>query len=97
MIDAIYFIFFWVLILQVVLFLFLNLPFPHSLKKGLVSCLTSSTVMMMIMRIHLGSCFLAAFFFVDLYQTENHFTEEKNRLKIEGHGHTGSGNAVSLT
>ena len=94
MIDAIYILFFWLLIFEVILFLILALPFPDTLRRKIVNTFTKTSVMTFILRLHLGACILAALFFVDLYQTENMYTEEKNRLKLEGHGHTGSGNAA---
>ena len=69
MIDAIYILFFWLLILEVFLFLLLALPFPDALRKRIVNFFTKTTVMTLILRLHLGACILAAVFFVDLYQS----------------------------
>ena len=93
MINAAYIAFFWLLIFEVVLFLILSLPFPDTLRRKIVNTFTHTQMITFILRLHLGACILAAVFFVDLHQTENLFTEEKNRLKLEGQGHVGSGNA----
>ena len=82
MIDAIYILFFWLLIFEVLVFLLLALPFPDSLRKIIVNLFTKTNVMTLLLRLHLGACILAALFFVDLYQTENVYTEEKERLKL---------------
>ena len=89
MIDAIYFVFFWLLVIEVILFVFISLPLPDRFKRKVVNTLTQSKFMNLLLKIHLGSCVLAGLFFLDLYQTEKVYTDEKERLKQEGHGHTG--------
>ena len=94
MIDAVYILFFWLLILEVLLFLLLALPLPDVIRRNIVAAFTSTKFMAAVMKLHLATCFLAALFYVDLYQTENVYSEEKNRLKMDTHGHTGSGNTT---
>lgn len=73
MIGAAYIVFFWLLIFEVILFLILSLPFPDTLRRKIVNTFTKTDIIIFILRLHLGACFLAALFFVDLIQTENLF------------------------
>ena len=91
MIDAVYVVFFWILVVEVAIFCFINLPTPRGWKGKLINFLTSSTKMRTFMKIHFGLCLLAGLFFLDLSGTENHFQAEKHKLKNEGHGHMGAG------
>lgn len=69
MIEAVYYVFFWILIFEVAVFCFLNLPTPRGWKGKIVNFLTTSKAMNMIMKIHLGCCFLAAIFYYDCHTT----------------------------
>lgn len=69
MIEFIYIIFFWFLILEVTVFVLLNIPTPHGFKGKIVRFLTTNKTVWMIMKIHLAACIIAAFFFFDLNQT----------------------------
>lgn len=92
MIEAVYVVFFWILVLEVIVFCFLNMPTPRGWKSKVIKVLTTSATVKTLMKIHLGCCLLAGLFFYDCYRTENMFQEEKHKLKYEGHGHMGSGN-----
>ena len=90
MIEAVYLIFFWILVVEVVVFCFLSIT-PVKWKGKVVKVLTTSSIVKTLMKAHLGCCLLAALFYYDCYSTETRFQEEKHRLKHEGHGHMGSG------
>lgn len=73
MIEAIYIIFFWILVLEVLLFMFLNMPTPRGWKSKIIKFLINNKSIKTIMKLHLGCCFVAALFFYDCYRTENMF------------------------
>lgn len=77
MIDAVYLIFFWLLVLEVIIFFIISMPLPDRFKRKVVNTVTQSQLMNLILKIHLGSCVLAGLFFLDLYQTERKYTDEK--------------------
>ena len=77
MIDAVYLIFFWLLVLEVIIFFIISMPLPDRFKRKVVNTVTQSQLMNIILKIHLGSCVLAGLFFLDLYQTERKYTDEK--------------------
>jgi hypothetical protein len=69
MIEAIYAIFFWILVLEVLVFMFLNMPTPRGWKAKVIKFLIHNKTLKTIMKIHLGCCFIAALFFYDCYRT----------------------------
>ena len=73
--------FFFGLIVEVVLFLFLNLPTPRGWKSVIVRFLNTNPKVKSIMRAHLGFCLLAGVFFFNLHREENKYREEKHSVK----------------
>ncbi len=84
MLDIIYVFFFWILVLEVVIFLFLNLPSPKGWKGTVVKFLTGSRTVKNLIKGHLIICTLAAIFFYDCMRTEDKFRSQKNEYKHEG-------------
>lgn len=72
-----YFIFFWALIFQVVIFVLLSIASPLGIKGKIISLFTTHKSVGYILYFHLAFCILAAFFFLDLSQEEKHFLQEK--------------------
>lgn len=81
MIDAIYIGFFWILVLETLIFVFLNLPTPKGFKSKLLNLLSHSRIISWLMYTHLIFCLLALFFYTDLSQSEEFYNTEKLKLR----------------
>ena len=81
MIEFIYPIFFWILVAEVVLFCFLNLPSPKGWKGAVVKFINTNRQVQKFLKFHLWICSAALFFFYDCYTTEIKYKEEKNDMK----------------
>jgi len=68
MFDLVYSVFFMILLLEVGLFLFMNLPTPKGWKGKIVKFLNTNKSIKTIMKVHLGCCLLSAIFFMDCYK-----------------------------
>lgn len=84
MFELVYTLFFFVLILEVVVFLFLNLPTPRGWKGVIIRFLNTNKHIRTLMRGHLGLCLIAAFFMYDCYRQEKKYNDEKQVLKGKG-------------
>jgi hypothetical protein len=73
MIQFIYPFFFWILVLQVLLFCFLNLPTPHGWKGAVSKFLTTNPKVRKLLKLHIWICLVALIFFYDSYTTEQKF------------------------
>ena len=71
MFDLIYMGFFLLMAGEVILFVFLNLPFPKTWKSGIFEQLAHSKVAKTAFKVQLVLCLLVVFFFVDLHRTED--------------------------
>lgn len=81
MFDLIYVAFFFLMVAEMVLFLFLNLPFPKAWKKGIFLSLADSSTARTLFRAQLALCLLVVIFYVDLARTERMYFADKNKLK----------------
>ena len=71
MFDLIYMGFFLLMAGEVILFVFLNLPFPKTWKSGIFEQLAHSKAAKTAFKVQLVLCLLVVFFFVDLHRTED--------------------------
>lgn len=78
MFELAYTLFFFVLVLEVLLFLFLNLPTPYGWKAVIIRFLNTNPKVKTIMKAHLGFCLLAGLFYFDCNRQEQRFREDKN-------------------
>ena len=78
MFELIYTLFFYVLILEVLVFLLLNLPTPHGWKSVIIRFINTNKHVRTVMRAHLGLCLIAGFFLYDCYRQENKYHTEKH-------------------
>lgn len=97
MFDVIYATFFLLMIAEMVLFLFLNLPFPKAWKGGLFKSLSESPLTTKLFKIQLVLCLLIILFYVDLARTERMFLADKNKLKSRTNMGAGSSNIIQVT
>ena len=81
MFDLIYVAFFFIMIAEMVLFLFLNLPFPKSWKGSVIAGLAGNPTARTFFKIQLLLCLLVLVFYVDLSRSERMFLADKNRLQ----------------
>lgn len=81
MIEFIYPVFFWILVLEVFIFCFLNLPSPKGWKGAVVRFVNTNKYVKQFLKVHFWICFLALFFFYDSYNTEQKLSKEKDRIK----------------
>lgn len=89
MIEFIYPVFFWILVIEVAIFSFLNLPSPKGWKGAVVKFVNTNIYVKKFLKVHLWICLLALFFFYDSYTTEQKLGKEKDRIKH------GSGGEIS--
>lgn len=66
MLDLVYYFFFWVLAVEALVFVLLNIPTPRGFKGKLIDFLCTNTIVSYIMYGHIVLCILAVFFFFDL-------------------------------
>jgi hypothetical protein len=95
MLDIIFPIFAYILAIEVILFLFLTLPFPKRFKAKIVKTVLGSSVMRKVMWLHLAICIVAGLFYADLQQSEKLFLTEKDLLRRKGDGHIGTGKSIN--
>ena len=86
MIEFIYPVFFWILVLEVAIFCFLNLPSPRGWKGAVVKFINTNVYAKKFLKVHFWLCLIACFFFYDCYQTEARYKKEKDRLKSTSMG-----------
>ena len=81
MFDLIYQAMFGLMVIEMVLFLFLNLPFPKTWKAGFFENLATSNFFKSAFKIQLVLCLIVVFLFVDLHRSELHFMKDKRKMK----------------
>ena len=81
MIEFIYPVFFWILVIEVAIFSFLNLHSPKGWKGAVVKFINTNIYVKKFLKVHLWICLLALFFFYDSYTTEQKLGREKDRIK----------------
>lgn len=81
MFELAYSFFFVVLLFEVVVFLFLNLPTPHGWKAVIIKFLNTNKHVKSVMRLHLGCCLLAGFFYYDCYRQEAKYSLDKAEVR----------------
>ena len=67
MIEFIYPVFFWILVAEVMLFSFLNMPSPRGWKAAVVRFINTNFYVQKFLKMHLWLCIAALFFFYDCY------------------------------
>lgn len=81
MIEFIYVIFFWLIVLQVGIFAFLNIPSPGGWRATLIRLINTNKYIQVFLRYHLWLCIISGFFFYDSYGTERSFLNEIHNIK----------------
>ncbi len=71
MFDLIYGGFFLLMVAEMGLFVFLNLPFPKSWKASIHSTLGNSNFVRTFVKIQIVLCILVVIFYIDLSRTEH--------------------------
>ena len=84
MFELVYTLFFWMMVLTIFFFCFLNLPTPKGWKGAVIKFLTTNTTVKNLLKLHLLLLVVACFFFLDLRSAENKFRADK--IKVEGMG-----------
>jgi len=83
MFEVVYSGFFLLMTLEVILFVFLNLPFPKEWKAVIFKRIADSPSLKTFLKIQLLLCVMAAIFYTDLSKQERKYTSQKNKLKIK--------------
>lgn len=91
MIEFIYVVFFWLIVVQVAIFAFLNIPSPVGWRATLIRFINTNSYIRVFLRYHLWLCIISAFFFYDSYGTEKSFLNEIHNIKNTTEGHTAIG------
>ena len=81
MFDLIYQAMFGLMLIEMVLFLFLNLPFPKTWKAGFFENLASSNFFKTAFKIQIVLCLIVVFLFLDLSRTESLYMKDKRKIK----------------
>lgn len=77
MIHLAYIVMGYILLGEVVLFLFLALPTPHGVKGRIIKVILNSKVIRIGKWIFLALCIISGIFYAELHQTENLYNTEK--------------------
>jgi hypothetical protein len=81
MFEVAYLLFFFILCLEVVLFLFLNLPTPRGWKSVVVRFINTNPHVATIIRAHIGLCIIAGVFYFNCYHEESRYRHEKDHVR----------------
>ena len=81
MFDLVYQVMFGVMVIEMIIFLFLNLPFPKTWKHGFFDNLTTSSFFKNAFKIQVVLCLVVIFLYVDLSRTESLYLRDKKRMK----------------
>jgi len=81
MFEVAYTLFFFVLVLEVALFLFLNMPTPRGWKSVVVKFLNTNPTVKTILRAQVGFCVIAALFLVNCQSQERRYMAEKHSVR----------------
>lgn len=81
MFDLIYSAFFFVLLAEGLIFMFLTLPTPRGWKGKVVSFLNTNQSVKSLKKIHLGFCILVFIFLLQSYGSQDKYRMEKNTAK----------------
>jgi hypothetical protein len=83
MFEVAYTLFFFALVLEVALFLFLNVPTPRGWKAVVVKFLNTNPTVKTILRVQIGFCVIAALFLVNCQSQERRFMAEKHEVRAK--------------
>jgi hypothetical protein len=67
----------------VLLFVFLNLPFPKHWKGGIFKRIYNSPSIRTFLKIQVLLCVMAAVFYADLSKQERKYVSQKNKLRLK--------------
>ena len=81
MFELIYTAFLWVLVAEVVVFLFLTLPTPRGWKGTVISFLNTNKSVQHLRKAHLGFCIIACLFLWESLNSGAKYTGEKQLAK----------------
>jgi hypothetical protein len=81
MFELIYTAFLWVLVAEVVVFLFLTLPTPRGWKGVVVNFLNTNKSVQYLRKAHLGFCVIACLFLWESFNSGSKYTQEKQLAK----------------
>ncbi len=73
--QFVYILFFWILVLEVILFSFLNLPSPRGWKGAVVKFLNTNKGIKKFLKVHFWLCIIALVFFFDAYSSEQKYKQ----------------------
>jgi hypothetical protein len=81
MFEIIFGAFFVLMLCEVVLFLFLNLPFPKSWKSSIFRTVAENPSLKTFLKVQLLLCILAGLFYYEMSSQEKNYLSQKNKLK----------------
>ena len=81
MFEIVFRAFFYLMVGEVVIFVFLNLPFPKAWKAGIFRMVSESNYIKTFLKVQLLLCILAGVFYYDMAKQERHYITQKNKLK----------------
>lgn len=81
MFELIFGVFFLLMVAEVALFLFLNLPVPKRWKSSIFKAVAESSSLKTFLKVQLLLCLLAGLFYYEMSVDERHFLGQKNKLK----------------
>jgi hypothetical protein len=84
MFEIVYLVFYYIMIFEVAIFLFLTLPIPKGWKAAIFSRISNSTFIKSLIKIQIIICLIAVVFYFDSNSTERKFVTQKNKLLSDG-------------
>jgi hypothetical protein len=84
-------VFFWLIVFQVGIFAFLNIPSPVSWRATFIRFINTNYYVRVILRYHLWLCLISAFFFYDQWGTERSLLNEVLNIKQRSDGNIATG------
>lgn len=94
MFEVIFIAFFLLMVAEVLLFLFLNLPFPKSWKSAIFRKVAESESLKTFLKVQLLLCILAGLFYMDMSSQEQNYASQKHKLRTKSS--FGAGNHSSM-
>lgn len=96
MFEVIFVAFFLLMLAEVLLFLFLNLPFPKSWKSAIFRKVAESESLKTFLKVQLLLCILAGLFYMDMSSQEHNYASQKHKLRAKSSFGAGKNSSIQV-
>jgi hypothetical protein len=83
MFEVAYSLFTFILLFEVLVFLFLNLPTPRGWKAVIIRFIATNKIVKVVLKVQYCIAIVAAIFFIDCWRLENKYDAEKVLVKAK--------------